>query len=192
MSEILGYLTGVILLIGFIPYLRDIFRYTTKPERATWLIWLALSIIAFFSQLASGASWSLVLTGADTVIVLLIVLLSIKHGVGGLTKHDGLYLVAALLGLVAWYFTKQPMVALILVIIVDAIGAYLTIIKTYKMPDSETRFTWIMASIAGILGALAVGSWSFILLLYPIYIFIANGAVAVAIQAGKRNQKKTS
>ena len=63
MFQFLGLLSGVLSGGSYIPYLRDIFRHTTKPERASWLIWAVLGSIAFFSQLAEGATWSLWLTG---------------------------------------------------------------------------------------------------------------------------------
>lgn len=189
MQEIAGYLTGIILIVGFIPYLVDIFRHKTKPERASWLIWGVLGTIAFFSQLASGASWSLVLTGVDTIIVLWILGLSIKDGVGGFTKLDITSLILAGIGIIAWYFTHQPLAALLLVIFVDAIGVTLTIIKTYREPDTETMFAWLMASLAGLLSVVAVGKIDQTLLLYPAYIFLANGLVAATIVLGKRRAK---
>ncbi len=191
MQEIAGYLTGVLLIVGFIPYLLDIFRHKTKPERASWLIWGILGTIAFFSQLASGASWSLVLTGVDTLIVLWILGLSIKDGVGGFTKLDITSLILAGIGLIAWYFTHQPLTALLLVLFVDAIGVILTIIKTYNEPETETMFAWLMASLAGLLSAVAVGKLDLTLLLYPAYIFLANGLVAATVIIGKKQTKQT-
>lgn len=52
--QIFGYLSGVLALIAFFPYYRDIFRGKTKPERASWLIWGILDLVALFSQLAKN------------------------------------------------------------------------------------------------------------------------------------------
>ena len=54
---VLGIASAVVNTIGLVPYLRDIFRHKTKPERAAWWIWLTLNMIAFFAQLAAGATW---------------------------------------------------------------------------------------------------------------------------------------
>ncbi|HRC28524.1 MAG TPA: hypothetical protein PKV96_04030, partial [Candidatus Saccharimonas sp.] len=64
------------------PYLRDIFRHKTKPERATWWIWLTLNMIAFFAQLAAGATWSLGLMAGQLLAVGLIAVLSLRFGYG--------------------------------------------------------------------------------------------------------------
>ena len=88
MLKTLGLLSGFLSIIMYIPYLRDIFHHTTKPERASWLIWSVLGGIAFFSQFAKGATNSLWLTGAQTLGVFVVFILSLRYGVGGLVKRD--------------------------------------------------------------------------------------------------------
>ena len=190
MYETIGLVSGVVTFAGLLPYFRDIFRGKTKPERASWFIWTVLGGIAFFSQLAKGATNSLWMTGVDTIAIIIIFLLSIRYGVGGLAKRDLVALFVAFIGLVLWYFTKEPAIALILVIIVDTSGSVLTIIKTYEDPGSETMSAWIIAGIAGLLSAISVGSFNWILLLYPLYIWIGNWAVAATIILGKRKALK--
>jgi hypothetical protein len=185
MLQTLGLLSGVLSGVSYLPYLRDIFRHTTKPERASWLIWSVLGSIAFFSQLAEGATWSLWLTGIDTLGVLVIFLLSIRFGVGGLTRRDIIALIAAGIGLMLWYFTRHAAIALLMTMFIDAAGAYLTVVKSYEDPGSETLSTWLIVSIAAVLGMLAVGQFNLILLSYPLYIFLANFSVVVAILLGR-------
>lgn len=186
MLPILGVISGVLSVVTYIPYLRDIFRGKTKPERATWLIWSVLSGIAFFAQLAEGATHSLWLVGIQTVGVMVIFLLSIRFGVGGFVRRDIIALIAAAIGLLLWYYTSNAAIALFIAIAVDAIGASLTIIKAYQDPESETMSTWILSGTAGIFGALAVGSWDYVLLAFPVYVVLINYAVALAMMLGKR------
>lgn len=184
--QIFGYISAVLSVIAIIPYVRDIFRNKTKPERASWLIWTTLGSVAFFSQLAKGAGDSLWLTGSQTLVVLFVFLLSIKYGVGGLTKRDIKALIAAGIGLVIWYVTNEAIYALLMVIIIDTIGTYLTVTKTYKEPETETMSTWAMSGTSGIFGMLAVGSLNIVLLAYPLYIMFANYAVVIAMILGKK------
>ncbi len=166
------------------PYIRDILKKTTKPHRGSFLIWVLLGLIAIFSQAAKGATWSLMLPIADTLATLVIFALALPNGTGGLTKRDVSAIILAGIGLLAWHFTKQPLAALIIVIGVDAIGTILTVLKTYNDPASETFSSWLLASLGGLSAALAVGKLSFALLVYPLYIFIANGGVDAAIVLG--------
>ena len=185
MLQAFGLFAGVLSLVMYIPYIRDIFRKTTKPERASWLIWSVLGGTAFFSQLAKGATDSLWLTGVQTLGVFLIFILSIRYGVGGLVRRDIVALVAAGAGLILWYLTNEAAIALVFVIIIDAIGGALTVLKSYEDPGSETLITWLLSGTSGIFAALAVGSLNYILLAYPIYIVAINYAVVVAILLGK-------
>jgi hypothetical protein len=168
-----------------LPYIRDILLRTTKPERASWLIWTVLGFIAFFSQLAKGASHSLWLTGGQTVAVLVVLGLSLRYGVGGLSRRDILALAVASLGLALWYLTSEPLWALGLVIFVDSIGTLLTALKAYKDPSSETMSTWFLSGTSGIFGSFAVGEMNGALLAYPLYIVVANYLIVAAMCVGK-------
>lgn len=190
MLAIFGYISAVLSILMVVPYIRDIFLLKTKPERASWLIWTVLGFIAFFSQLAKGATDSLWLTGGQTLAVLIIVLLSIKYGVGGLTNRDIKALIAAAVGLIIWYITKEATWALLIVVAIDSVGTLLTAIKSYEDPESETFSTWIMSGTSGIFGALAVGAIHPILLVYPLYIVIANYTIVITMLLGKRKAKK--
>lgn len=173
-----------------VPYIRDIFRLKTKPERASWFIWTVLGFIAFFSQWAKGATDSLWLTGGQTLAVLIVVFLSIKYGTGGFSRRDIFALIAAGFGLILWYLTSDAIFALAMVILVDSIGSLLTAIKVYGDPGSETLSTWVMSGTSGIFGALAVGSLNPVLLAYPIYIFVANYLIVGTKLLGERKKAR--
>lgn len=189
MLQLFGYLSGLFIFLGTIPYIRDIFLGKTKPQRATWFIYTVLGSISFFSQLAKGATFSLWLPGVDTFSIVIIFVLSLRYGVGGFSKKDYIALLIAAIGLVVWYFTQEAAVALYLVIGIDAIGTYLTLDKTYKDPMSETVSAWVLSSVAGFFSMLAVGSFNIVLLSYPFYLFVACGAIPIAIALGKRRLK---
>jgi hypothetical protein len=190
MLELIGIAAGIISVSAYVPYIRDVLKKTTQPERASWLIWFVLTAIAFFSQLAKGASNSLWLPGIETCGLGIVLLLSLKYGTGGLTQKDILALLAAGIGLILWYFTKEPAIALYIIIGIDMIGTLLTFQKAYEDPESETFSTWVLVAIAGILSMIAVGSPNIILLSYPFYIFAANAAIAVAMLLGKGSKRK--
>jgi hypothetical protein len=186
--QIFGYLSALVNIAAIFPYILDIVRGKTKPERASWIIWTSLGLIAFFSQLDKGATNSLWLVGASVFGALTVSILSIKFGTGGFAKRDKISLLIAGLGILLWFFTKEAAIALFITILVNAVGSYLTTIKSYAHPESETLSTWILATISGVLSALSVGSWSFILLVYPLYVFLANFLVVAAILLGKRRK----
>jgi hypothetical protein len=190
MLQVFGYISAILSIVMIIPYVWDIFHHKSKPERGSWLIWTVLGFISFFSQMAKGATNSLWLVAGQTLSVFIIFALSLKYGYGGLAKRDAKGLVGAGIGLILWYFTKEAFTALLITILVDSIGTYLTMIKSYEDPESETLVMWLMSGTAGIFGMLAVGSFNPVLLFYPFYIMLANYVVVTAILLGRRNLKK--
>jgi hypothetical protein len=177
--EIVGLASGLLAAAAYFPYAKDILSGNAKPERASWLIWSALGLIAFFTQLSKGATVSLWFTGFDSIITVLTFILSIKFGFGGLKRRDVVGLAIAAAGLIIWYSTKDALWALLIVIGVDATGTVLSVIKTYEDPSTETYTMWLMVSAAAILAMASVGSFNFVLLVYPFYIFLANFGIVV-------------
>lgn len=169
------------MMLSVIPYAISIFKLETKPQRMTWLIWSFLTFIAFFSQMAEGGKWSLLLTAGDSIAILIIFILSVKFGVGGFRKIDIISLIGAFFSLILWYITKNPAIALFLIIITDFIGANLTIQKAWHNPESENWLGWAMCGLGGLLGTLAVGEWNFILIIFPLYICLINFLVAMIV-----------
>jgi len=108
---------------------------------------------------------------------------------GGFLKRDIVALIGAGLGLFSWYLTKEAAVALFIVIGIDAIGVVLTVIKSYERPATETISAWVFTFIGGFFGCLAVGSFNFILLIFPLYICLASLAILLAIKLGLRHNK---
>ena len=175
----------------YFPYIRDILRKTTQPHRASWLIWSVLGLIAFFSQFAEGATDSLWMIGAQTFGTVVVFVLSLKFGTEGFSALDRISLLAAIFGIVWWYFTHNAVYALLITIAVDAISAGLTAKKAYALPASETMSTWILSAISSVFGALAVGSFNPILMAYPFYVLLASSSVILAIIFGRRKATRS-
>ena len=184
-----GYASGILITLSFVPYLITLFQGKTKPERVSWFIWSLLGGIAFFTQLAKGASHSLWLPGAQTILDLLVFLLAIKYGMGGWHKRDKVALVIVFLSLVFWYITNEPMWTLFIVIAIDAVGAVLTIIKSYENPGTESLSSWMISCLGAFLAIFSVESSHWVLLVFPIYIMLATFSVSMSILLGKRNLK---
>jgi hypothetical protein len=194
MKEIFALVSAILILAAAPPYVINTLRGKTRPERVTWLIFSVLGLIAFISQLGLGASWSLVFSGLDTAASILVLSLSIKHGVGGHTKLDTIALVVAAIGVVIAIIAKAPVISLLGVILADLSGMGLTIKKTYLKPESETTVSWLLVGTASLFGLLSVGRFSYGILLYPFYLMLANYSVPVTQLLGRilHNNKNNS
>lgn len=187
MKEIFAISSVVLVCVGQPPYIIDMIKGKTKPERMTWFIFSVLGIIAFVSQTDLGASWSLLFSGVETAVSLLTFGLSLKFGVGGHTKLDIFALTIAMVGVLVALVAHQPLISLLGVILADLMGTMLTVRKVYQRPGTETVISWLLAGIDSALGAMAVGRVDFKLILYPAYLSIASFAVLAAQHLGHRH-----
>lgn len=185
-SILFGYISGILILLSFVPYIRDIFKHKTNPQRASWLIWSVLGAIAFASQLAKGATDSLWFTALQELGDLSVFVLSIKYGVGGFAKRDVLTLIGAGISLILWYVTSEPAVALFLIIFIDGLGGVLTMIKSYEHPKTETALLYVLTGLSAFFACLAVGSFNFVLLAFPLYTCAITFGIVMAIKFGRQ------
>ena len=186
MQEILGGVSGLLIALSCIPYIRDILLLKTRPQRMTWFIWMVLLTIAFFAQVSKGGTWSLITTGIDWLGVVVIFILSIKNGMGGATKLDKMALAGAGIGLILWYLTNEPFYALIITILIDFIAGMLTILKAYKEPETETFIAYMICGTGGLLGTLAVGKLNLSLIIFPLWICLFNYAIGITVLIGRK------
>ncbi len=133
----IGILAGLVALIDTVPYIRDIRRGRTRPQRATWLIWSVLGVAAFAAQAAGAANWGLIMIGTQAVLMATIFIMAIPTEVGGMRAIDLTMLALAGAGLVGW-IVDAPVVATISVVIADSLGVALMLPKTWRDPESAS------------------------------------------------------
>jgi len=154
----IGQIAGFIALISVVPYLISIVQGRTKPERASYLIWFIVDIISIASYISVGARttiWTgLVLTFTGSLVLIL----SIKHGIGGFSKFDLTCLLLALIGIVVWVGSKDAVLALYFVTFVNFIGYLPTIKKAYFLPKTENTLSWALVAGASTLNLVALTS----------------------------------
>lgn len=180
-APVLGLLAGVMAVADLVPYLRDMRRGTTRPHRGAWLIWSVLAVVVFGAQCADGASWSLVILGAEAVGTSVVFALSIRLGSGGLSRTERALIVLAGGGVVAWAAADAPIIATTCVVAAELIATAMMVPKTWRDPSSETLSTYVLAGVGGALAAGSVGALVPSLLLYPVHFCLLNGALAFLI-----------
>jgi len=185
----IGGLAAVINTLGLIPYIRDIFKNKTKPERAMWWIYAVLFTVLFAAQLKTSAGWLLLVTGAYIFSAVFIAILSIKYGYGSFHKRDFISIAVAVLGLCLWILTDNPLLAILMIIVVDAAAFWLTLLKTWKAPHTETLVAWQAAFVSAILSLFTVRYWELSVFIYPLYA-VAGTALIVCVIMYRRTKVK--
>lgn len=179
MLQFFGILSGIIALLAAIPYIIDIIKGNTKPQRMAWVIFITLSGISFFAQWTEGATNSLWFPAVLFVQSIIIFALTLKFGIGGFGKFDILSLVLAIIIIIIWALTQSAALAIICSVAVNTIGKILVTAKVWKLPNTEYLPTWVWSAIASVFAVLAVGSLDWILIITPL-----QNAVTVAAIAG--------
>ncbi len=177
MQLVVGFAALLLNLLGYIPYIRDILRKKVKPHRITWGIWTILTTIAAFNQVSNGGGYSSMFFISTTVLVTIVFVLSFRYGMGGASKIDRLCLTLAILLLIYWITVQETRLSTVLAVIIDGLAAIPTVIKTYHQPETESYPQWILAGIAGLLTMSAVPHFDWILIIYPLYVVLMNGAI---------------
>lgn len=176
-KAVLGFLALILNLIGYVPYIREILSKVVKPQRTTWGIWTILTTVAAVNQVQNGGGFSSLFFISTAALVATTFLLSLKRGQGGASKVDIVCLVLAIALFAYWAIVRDTELSTYIAVGIDTIALVPTLIKTYRQPETEIYTQWVLAGIGGLLSLLAAPRMEWVLIIYPLYVFVANGAV---------------
>jgi hypothetical protein len=142
---------------------------------------MLIAILTAASILAQHNYVAIWLAGASAVQAVFIFGLSIKHGMGGKGKLDIICLSIALVGIILWQVTRQPVLALYFAILADFTGIIPSIIKTYKRPETEIWSFFAIDAVAGLLTLVVSKHWTAQDVSYPLYILLINSLMITVI-----------
>lgn len=171
---IIAVISILMTLIGYSYYFRDIFAGKTKPHAFSWLVWASLTAIAFAGQMSENAGPGAWITGLTACISFVIFGLAIKKGEKNITLSDKLNLAGAFIALAVWPFTKDPLLSIIIITVVDFLGFIPTIRKSFQKPYEETLIHYIFAGLKFVLAIIALENYSLTTWLYPASLVAAN------------------
>ena len=187
---LLGVLAAVVGLVGFFPYYRDIIKGSTKPHAFSWLIWGLVQAIAFFAQLSKGGGAGAWLTGVGGSACLIIFVIALFRGEKEIVLLDKICLVLALFGIVLWATTSSPLGAVIIAVLVDAIGFVPTYRKAFKKPKGETPMTYALSGAGFAISLFALQAINFTTVLYPASLVLTNFAFVIMVMIRRKRLKR--
>ncbi len=184
--QFFGVAAPIISLIAFVPYLKSIFKGETKPSAASWWTWAILALVATTSAWVGGAPWPvLLLPGWLFVSQLGVAILSIKYGDNHWDKKNKVYVGGAILSILIWIVTGNPLIALGLTILSDLFASMPNFRHVARNPEQEDKLAWSLGWFSGLFVILAIQHWSFVESAWAIY-FILNYTVIMYFIYRKR------
>ena len=188
----IGILAGVVAFFAYVIYIRSILKGETKPNKATWWIWTLMGAVIGVSYYLSGAVNTIWVPFVEFLGPFSIALLSLKYGEGGLNdKTDIICLTGATISIILWIIFKNPVVALVTNLVIDAFALIPTIKKSYKRPAGEDFWAWFGTGVADGMNLFAVERFSFAILLYPIYMLVSDLIIICILFFKKKGLIKT-
>ncbi len=178
MKTFLGLLAIAVAFYAYVPYFRDIFSGKTKPHAFSWFVWGLLTAIAFLAQLNGHAKAGAWVTGFTAIICFIISGLALKVGRKNIVLIDWFFLSGALFALILWAVTSNPVGAVILITIIDALAFVPTFRKSFHKPDEETVLTYSLSAFKFAIAILALSTFSLTTVLYPLSLVVTNGLFA--------------
>lgn len=184
--KLVAALLGLASNVAFVPYLRDIFKRRTEPHAYTWLIWCITQGTATAGLWYGGGGWGGLGLMLGTVLVFLVFLLSFKYGTKNITRSDTLVLVAAIAAVLVWWQLHQPLLAVLMVSAIDALGYIPTLRKSFSEPWSETMSSWIIFSVGNFVSLFGLGAYNLLTVTYLMTIMSANIILIILLVLRRR------
>ncbi len=176
----LGIISGIFLIIGYIPYIHDVLKRTSIPSRMSWFIWSLSTATILFGVTGTGTHEAIWVPVADAIGCLSIFILSLFLGTGGWTKVDKISLAICVLSLLTWAITGNIFIALIANLLIYISGYIPTIKKSLKKPKDESFTAWTFFLIGVLLNFVTViigTDTGFAVWLYPIVLVLTVGTL---------------
>ena len=149
MEKLLLGLVIALEIVASLSYIVSILKGVTKPHRVTRFVLLVVLALNFLSVVAAnGNVGSLTLGGIFVAQSLIIFVLSIRRGMGGASLFDITCLLVAIVGVIGWKLTNNPLVGIIFAIAADQIAYLPAMVKTWKYPNTESPWFYILGAVA--------------------------------------------
>ena len=190
MKSFFGILSFLLSFGATIPYCFDILKGKAKPARSTRTLFFLLLLVTLIVQHGAFTSWVLLLTVGELCSQVVLFFLSLKHGIGGLARLDIVCYMTFVISLVIYLLTKNAALSLTTLISTDLIAFAPTLVKIWKDPTSDSWLFFVVGGMAAAAASfLARNTNSYTEIIFPIYIFVANGLAAFPILLHERHSR---
>lgn len=178
--SILGLIAGIFLISGYLPYIYEVIKNKTVPNRASWFIWALSTAVILVGVHQTGTNEAIWVPIADALGCFIIFVLSIPKGVGGWKKTDQISLAICFISLFIWWYTGDPIISLVTNLLIYVSGYIPTIKKAIENPITESLSAWSLFFIGVVLNLITVAIGSdtgFAIWLYPIVLVLTVGTL---------------
>ncbi len=173
-KPLLSVLATLLTFIAFYPYIKSIYQKKITPHVFSWVIWGSTTLIVFFAQYEAKGGIGTIPIGISGLITFFIAYLSYrKRGDINITNLDWFFLILAFSSLPFWYFSSNPLLAVIVLTVVDLAGFGPTVRKAYSHPYEENISFFGLFALRNGLVVVAMETYSLTTILFPAAVGLA-------------------
>lgn len=183
MTMILGILAGLLHVLAFVIYKKQISDGTSSPNTATWTLWVFLTLLNCASYFSISMDWvKSILPILSSLACIVTFCSALSNGkFSALEKYDSIALVFGIISALVWYIFQSASWANVIL----QLGVVVSFIPTYrgliKDPFKEKSLPWFVWSSAYVLSLIVIilrwQQWQEVV--YPIGGFILHFGVGL-------------
>ena len=180
LQQPIGIISGALIAIAQITYISNTFTKKVTPSILSWYGWAFLMGTSAIAQiLEKGWEWSmtsLVLSAFGCVVVATAAILMRNYS---LHKNDWIFLLLGFVCAAVYLTSKNAWITTVFAIIADFVMGVPTLLKAWKTPALERSNAWWFGLASWTLALIICWHRDWLYALFPIYLFLYNGAMAV-------------
>lgn len=180
-QEIIALISIAIGVWSYAHYGIAIYQGKTRPHVFSWFVWGLLTGIAWAAQFHEKAGPGAWVTGSTALVCFAIAFVSLRVGEKNITRSDWWTFCAALAAIPLWYFTNNPLWAVLLITAIDALAFYPTFRKSWLKPGEEAILAYGLSALKFGFSLLALENFTFTTSFYPASLVVMNGVFVVMV-----------
>ena len=186
-KEFLSAVAIALTFIAFYPYIRSIVQEKTKPHVFSWVIWGSTTFVVFLAQIKDHGGVGALPIGVSGIITISVAIMAyLKRADITITRTDWIFFIAAMSSLPLWYFTSDPLWAVVVLTIVDVFGFGPTIRKAYSHPFEERLIFFTLFAARNVIVIFALENYSLTTVLFPATIATACLLLTIMVRNRRR------
>lgn len=185
-KEVLSLVGMFLAVYCLIPYYRGILARKTQPHVFSWLIFGVITAIAAAVQFAEGGGAGTWVVALNACLCLTVVVLALRFGKRDIRPVDWVALAAALISIPIWLLADNPVLAVLILLVIEIFAYIPTIRKSWNKPHEEVVQTWLLGSVTFFLAVLSLDHYEFTTMAYPAFVSAVNLGLALMLLARRR------
>jgi len=169
---IFGALATLVALVNYLPYLLGVIKRTLHPHAFSWIIFTVITATVSAAQFSEGAGAGAWATGATAMTTFLIACFALRNGGYRITHFDTFSLVGALVAIPVWVLSDNPLLAVIILTAIEALGFLPTYRKAWQHPRDESQLAFSLTILKYFLALGAMQAYSFTTVLFPLALVV--------------------